>query len=165
MHSHQTTQCARLLTPLLQLQLEQVNGFLAYLEAIKQAITQNDKEQLNQLLNNTAPDVKNIEVLQLKLQQTVTDFGYTLTAEGLDECVNDCQQPQLNKLHNDLKQQLKNLQNSLMINDLLVKKNQQRIRQSIRLLSGHQPENSSMTYSSSGNTSEDNSDRHSLARA
>lgn len=165
MQSHQSTQCARSLLPLLQQQLEQVNDFNNYLEQIKQAISHNDKDQLNQLLSATTLDVESIEQLQLKLQQTVAEYGFTLSTEGLDECVNACQLPQLSKLHSDLKQQLQNLQNALLVNDLLVRKNQQRVRQSIRLLSGHQAVSSSMTYSSSGNTSEDNPDSHSLARA
>ncbi len=165
MQPHQSTQCARLLLPLLQKQLEQVKDFTAYLEEIKQAITHNDKDTLNQLLSGNGLDVNSIELLQLRQQEIVVEYGFTPSTEGLDECINECQQAQLSKLHSELKQQLQNLQNSLLINDLLVKKNQQRVRQSIRLLSGHQQDSSSMTYSSNGNTSEDNPSSHSLARA
>jgi flagellar biosynthesis/type III secretory pathway chaperone len=165
MQPHQSTQCAHLLFPLLQKQLEQVKDFTSYLEEIKQAITHNNKDKLEQLLSGNGLDVKSIELLQLKQQDIVAEFGFTASAEGLDNCVNDCQLTQLSELHSELKQQLKNLQNSLLINDLLIKKNQQRVRQSIRLLSGHEPASSSITYSSKGNTSEDMPSGHSLARA
>jgi flagellar biosynthesis/type III secretory pathway chaperone len=165
MQPHQSTQCARLLLPLLQQQLEQIKDITTYLEEIKQAITQNDKDKLDLLLGGNGLDINSIEQIQLKQQEIVADYGFSASAEGLDDCVNSCQQAQLTELHKELKQQLKNLQNSLLINDLLVKKNQQRVRQSIRLLSGHQHDSSSMTYSSNGNTSEDTPSRHSLARA
>jgi flagellar biosynthesis/type III secretory pathway chaperone len=165
MQSQQSTQCARSLFPLLQQQLEQVSDFSSYLEEIKQAITHNDKDQLNQLLSATKLDVESIEQLQLKQLQIVAEYGFTQSAAGLDECVNACQLLPLSKLHSDLKQQLQHLQNALLVNDLLIRKNQQRVRQSIRLLSGHQAASNSMTYSSSGNTREDIPDSHSLARA
>ncbi len=165
MQSHQSTQCADLLFPLLQKQLEQVKDLTSYLEEIKQAITDNSKDILDQLLSGDGLDVQSIELLQLKQHEIVAEFGFSASAEGLDNCVNDCQISQLSALHSELKQQLKNLQNALLINDLLVKKNQQRVRQSIRLLSGHEPDSSSITYSSKGNTNEDNPSGHSLARA
>jgi flagellar biosynthesis/type III secretory pathway chaperone len=165
MQSHQSTQCSRSLLPLLKQQLLQVIDFSAFLEEIKQAITHNDREKLDLLLNGTPLDVESIDILQLKLLQTIGEYGFTQSTEGLDECINACAEPQLSELYSELKQQLHSLQNSLLINDLLVKKNQQRVRHSIRLLSGHEAAASPMTYSSNGNTNEDNSDRHSLARA
>lgn len=165
MQQYQSTQCAQSLIPLLQQQLDQVNLVTTYLEAIKQAITQNNKDELNQLLSSTTLDVEKIEMLQLKQQQIIAEFGFSSSSEGMESCVMACQQPQLTSLYRELNLQLKGLQNSLLINDLLVKKNQQRIRQSIRLLSGHQPANGSVTYSSKGNTTEDTPASHSLARA
>lgn len=165
MLTHQSTQCAQLLSPLFQQLLKRVNDFTTYLDQIKQAIATNDKEQLDQLINNNSLDVTAIEQLQLEQQQVAANFGFSQSHEGVDSCVKTCDQTQLSELYNELRQQLETLQNSLMINGLLIKKNQQRVRQSIRLLSGHDPVNNNTTYTSSGNTHEETQDSHSLARA
>ena len=165
MNPHQSTQCAQLLSPLFQQMLEQISDFTKYLNQIKQTIADNDKEQLEVLLDNPRLDFASIEQLQLKQQQIVADFGFAQSHEGIDSCVKSCDQAPLSDLYNQLRQQLEQLQSALMINDLLIKKNQQRVRQSIRLLSGYAPVNNNMTYNSSGNTHEENLDSHSLARA
>ena len=165
MHPDQSTQCAQLLSPLFQQMQEQISDFTKYLNQIKQTVAENDKEQLEVLLNNPRLDFAGIEQLQLKQQQIAADFGFAHSHEGVDNCVKSCDQEPLSDVYNRLKQQLKKLQSALMINDLLIKKNQQRIRQSIRLLSGYSPVNNNMTYNSSGNTHEENLDSHSLAKA
>lgn len=165
MDSYQTTQCAKQLYPLLQQQLKLVEDFQHYLDEIKQAISVNQKERLQELLNQPAIELSSVEQCQLHQFQLLAEFGFEASAKGVQVCIDTCQNSDLSSLYSQLTEQLQQLQNALMINDLLIRKNQQRIRQSIRLLSGHDIKNASMTYSSSGNTSDSTLDHRSLARA
>ena len=165
MQPHQSTQCIQLLYPLVQQLSEQLDGFIHHLDQVKQAIASNQKDQLDQLVGHTEQDLATIEQLQLKQQQTVASFGFEQSPEGVNHCVKACSQPQLSERFDHLKEQLVTLQNALMINDLLIRKNQQRVRQSIRLLSGHAPATQNTTYTRKGDTQQDANDSHSLARA
>jgi flagellar biosynthesis/type III secretory pathway chaperone len=165
MDSYQTTQCATRLYPLLEQQLKLVQAFQHYLDEIKQAISLNQTDRLQELLSTPSVELSAIEQCQLNQFQLLAEFGFEASVKGMQICIDSCQHNELSALYAHLTEQLQQLQNALMINDLLIRKNQQRIRQSIRLLSGHDIKNASMTYSSSGNTSDSTLDHRSLARA
>ncbi len=57
------------------------------------------------------------------------------------------------------------MQKSLLVNDLLIKKNQHRVRQCIRILSGHSNANADMTYNAQGDNRHLSGDQRMLARA
>lgn len=165
MDLNQSTQCSRQLYPLLQQQLDQVGQYLSYLEQIKLSIAHNDNNQLNQLLTQSTPLIAAIEHTQITQQQLLQASGFDSTTQGLEACISACQQDQLSALNQQLKQQVKELQKSLMINELLIKKNQHRIRQSIRILSGHTSDPvAGSVYSSNGNTHDATMESHTLAR-
>ena len=103
---------------------------------------------------------------QLKIQQAelIRQYGYDQSEHGLQELVKQCDQSQvLAGLKQELLEKLNHLQKALLVNDLLIRKNQDRVRQSIRILSGHQPATQSNTYSAQGISSAQD-DKRSLAQ-
>lgn len=165
MNSLQHQQCADRLFKLIQQQSGLVGGYIEYLYKIKQAITHGDSEQLNQLLTENKIDIGIIESSQSQQAELLEQHGYETTENGLENCIQDCHKPELTELRQSLVRQLKKLEKSLLINELLIQKNQDRIRQSIRILSGHGAVEPLGTYSRMGNKDNNHENKHSLAMA
>jgi len=158
-------QCALELQPILQQQLEHISQYLDYLDSIKQAITQSDSDTLDQLLEDNPKALSLIEKNRQQQSALLLKYHYESTDEGLQRCLQALQNPALSKLKSSLDEHLKQLEKSLLINDLLIRKNQHRVRQSIQILTGHGVSHPSATYSRQGNSEQSEKDKRSLALA
>ncbi len=152
---------------LLEIQIRQVNAYRNYLGQIKQAISSNDQSALEQLLNKVPEEASEIEQTRLQQVQLLQAAGFDESAQGLETFLEHCPQNEdMQKLAGQLNRELKKLQHALFVNSLLLQKSQQRVTQSIRILSGHSPDSSPASYTKSGNTERAGSDnRRSLAQA
>lgn len=146
-------------------QLAHVDAFIDYLDQIKQAIATNDTDTLNRLVTSAPGDFELIEALQQQQNKLLIDNGYSANDAGLNQCLKDCKQPHLITQHSELTEKLAKLQNALLVNELIVEKNQQRVRQSIRILTGHGGEKNTTTYSQQGDTIDSKAQGRSLAKA
>lgn len=166
MHPQSSQQCFHQLQSLLSRQVDQVNGYIDYLETIKDLIANNEVAQLDEHLASNNSRVEPIEQLQQQQSQLLIAQGFLPDDQGLQACIDaHDQSQQLNQLAETLTAQLGHLQKSLLINNLLIQKNQQRVRQSIRILSGHEASQQPETYSRKGIKSSDSGSLHSLAKA
>jgi len=166
MNEHQRAQCSQQIDQILTLQISQVSRYIDYLSNIKSAVSTNNTQQLNELLEQQQLNPEIIEKTQQQQIQTLTEFGYDLNDEGLTSCIEDCVNPsQLISQKNVLTEKLKELEKSLLINALIVQKNQHRVKQSIRLLSGHKLSNNASSYSKQGSIESHDDSGHSLAEA
>ena len=157
--------CIRNMTGLIQQQTDTVSGYVAYLDSIKEVITKNDAKALNHLLENNPINLSTIEACRQKCYHLVKQQGFQDTEEGLLDCIQQYNDATLSEAKARLDTQLKALEKSLLINDVLIQKNQQRIRQSIKILSGRTSSTDSSTYSRQGNQDQTDSNPRSLARA
>ncbi len=162
-----TTQieCTGKITGLFQQQSETVVGYIAYLDSIKEVITKNDAQQLTHLLENNPINLSTIEACREKCFQLVKQQGFEASEQGLSEYIQAFSDARLTDAKAELDKQLKGLEKSLLINDVLIQKNQQRIRQSIKILSGRTSSADGSTYSREGNKDQADSNPRSLARA
>jgi len=166
MNEHQRAQCSQQIDQILTLQISQVSRYIDDLSNIKSAVSTNNTQQLNELLEQQQLNPEIIEKTQQQQIQTLTEFGYDLNDEGLTSCIEDCVNPsQLISQKNVLTEKLKELEKSLLINALIVQKNQHRVKQSIRLLSGHKLSNNASSYSKQGSIESHDDSGHSLAEA
>ena len=151
----------------LVMQTKQVQSFIQHLDAIKDSVTSNNLEQLNSLITQTPEYFRNLEAIQSQLVATLSANGFNDIQNGLQNFIqrHDDASQHLYNLKTTLNKHIKVLEKTLLVNDLLVRKNQQRIKQSIRILSGHETSQNPGTYSSKGNTSQNMDSQHTLARA
>ena len=92
--------------------------------------------------------------------------GYEISKDGLNSCIKDCHNSaRLEELNEQLNDKLAELKNVLTVNALLVKKGQHRVKQSIRILSGHNLSNAVSSYSRQGSIDSPEESKHSLAQA
>ena len=166
MNQQQRTQCGQKLSQLFKVQIAQVTDYTDYLSNIKLAITHNETEQLNSLLQQPVSNPEIIEQSQAQQGKILAYFGYEDSPQGLSKCIQDCEDSgQLQLQADSLKEKLKTLEKSLLVNSLLVRKNQDRVRQSIRILSGHHQSSTPATYSRQGSTYNGINNKRSLAQA
>ena len=166
MYPQSSQQCFQQCHGLLSKQAEQISHYIEYLDAIKDAIAKNLITELDELLASNTSRIAPIEQLQQQQSQFLIAQGFSDDEQGLKDCIRACdQERQLEQLGQALTEQLNRLQQSLLINNLLIQKNQQRVRQSIRILSGHGPSQQPATYSRLGQKSSDLEALHSLAKA
>jgi len=164
--NQQQNQCGHQIHHIMQKQAELVSEYIDYLDNIKLAVTANDNHQLNELLSTQQLNPELIEQTQQQQNKILTDNGFKNTDSGLDACIQSCENSeQLLTLKKQLKDKLEALEKSLLVNALLVQKNQQRVRQSVRILSGHDTANTSTTYSRQGDTNSIEENSRPLARA
>ena len=161
---HQQSQCFHQLRSLLVQQADHISGYIDFLQLIRNSIAQNQAETLDRLLMENPSRLEAIEQLKIQQAELIRQYGYDQSEHGLQELVEQCDQSQvLAGLQQELLEKLSHLQQSLLVNDLLIRKNQDRVRQSIRILSGHQPATQSNTYSAQGISSAQD-DKRSLAQ-
>lgn len=148
----------------MQKQLQLIDGYIDYLDNIKQSVSGNNIERLNQLLADKSPNLHLIEQIQQQQGALLSSQGFSNSLQGLEDFIDASQLPALKELKERLSGRLETLEKSLLVNDLLIRKNQSRVRQSIRLLSGHDQATKTATYSRDGNTDEDADTQRTLAQ-
>ncbi len=164
MNASDKTQCRNQLNQVLTQQIQQVSSYVNYLGDIKTAISVNDTNELNELLERQQ-NPEHIENTQVQQAKILTAHGFESSDQGLNQCIADCDlNSQLKNHKNNLTEKLKELEKSLLINALLVQKSQHRVKQSIRLLSGHDPSGTASSYSKLGNIENHEESKHSLAQ-
>ena len=166
MNEHDRVQCGKQIEQSFTLQIDQVSSYIHYLTAIKTAISKNDTQKLNDLLQNQPLNPELIEQTQKQQANILTQYGYEICKQGLNACVQDCHNPdQLQAQNNSLNDKLNELEKALIVNSLVVKKGQHRVKQSIRILSGHNLSNSASSYTRRGSIDDHEESKHSLAQA
>jgi len=158
--------CRQQLVQIMTLQQQQVTAYIDYLDTVKQSVLEHDTDHLDQLLQQTQPGAEIIEQSQQLQAKLLSEQGYEVNQSGLDTCIQQCDQSgQLKTLKKQLHESLGELEKSLFINSYLVRKNQDRVKQSIRILTGHQQSDRSKTYSREGNSANTERSSRSLAQA
>ena len=95
--------------------------------------------------------LRDIENLEQQRYQLLTDFGFDQDPDGLEKCINWCDQDQqLSALYQQLIASLMDLRQSIQINSLLVNKGQDRVRRSIGILTGGGTSGTGKTYGKKG---------------
>ncbi len=166
MNEQERQLCSKQLSQILTLQIEQISSYLDYLSEIKAAITNNQISELNVLLDQTI-NPEEIENTQLQQSTLLNKYSFEMNEQGLSAFIEKCcnNNEQLLTLKSVLTDNLKKLDNALLINSILVQKNQHRIKQSIRLLSGHALDNKMSSYSRQGSIENNQSSKNILAEA
>lgn len=148
------TQCRERLSELLQAQNDRITGASEYLMAIKNAIADNQLDNLQQSLASPDLAIEDIENLEQQRHQVLARFGFDQNNDGLEKCIDWCDDDQnrLSGLYQQLIKRLVELQHAIQITSLLVNKGQERVRRSISILTGAGPSTTCKTYSSKGQT-------------
>ena len=165
MSTQPTLQQQSQLASLLEQQLESIRHNREILDDVKALISQNDNAGLLQLLEQRPIDLSGLESMQSEQHQLLQSWGFGDDETALKQCAEACTSETLYALYETLEAELKALREGLMINDLLIRKNQQRVRQSISLLSGRIHETETSTYSRQGATATSGTPGRSLAQA
>ena len=161
---HQSAHKINELQHLFQQHTEQVTHYIDYLDQIKLSVIASDNQQLDALLSDNPIDTAAIENRNIQQMQCLQHLGYDTNQQDLENWISSFDDADLSKCYSELKEKLEQLEKSLLLNNLLVQKNQQRVRQSIRILTGHTSSSGLSTYSRQGNELNESSGR-SLARA
>ena len=152
---------------LLNQKTQQVTDFKHHLDDIKTAITSNDLDKLNGLISQTTDYFGALNTSQTQLLAFLNENGDHEPHNALQHFIeqHDDKQQQLHHMNESLKEQIDSLEKALLVNDLLIRKNQHRVKQSIRILSGHEQTKKPSTYSSTGATNQQNDTKNTLAHA
>ncbi len=165
MDLNQQSQCFHQLRSLLLQQTDHISSYIDFLQLIRNTIAQNQSDALSQLLLQNSSKMEAIEKLQIQQAELIRQYGFHTSEHGLQDMIDQCdKQHKLSELKQELTEKLEHLQKALLVNDLLIRKNQDRVRQSIRILSGHQPGGQTNTYNPQG-ISAGHEDKRSLAQA
>ena len=159
-------QCRMQLVELLNAQNSTIARANDYLTSIKTAIAENKLDNLDQFLSNPQLPTEEIEQLQQQRQRLLQNFGFSSDNEGFEKCVGWCDNSdaQVEKSHQQMIAGLAQLQRSIQLNSLLVRKGQERLRRSIGILTGLGNTKQCKTYGSKGQTLQ-NSNQSNLATA
>lgn len=155
-------------TPLrasMQQQLELITKYIEYLGRIKQVISQGKADQLNQLLGHQPFDIALIDNCRQQHLNLLAQHGYSGSDQGLKHYIEESNDAGIKALYLALVEQIRQLEKSLLINDLLIRKNQHRVRQTLKILSGHNLSDNATTYSREGGTDQLENSKRSLAQA
>jgi flagellar biosynthesis/type III secretory pathway chaperone len=149
----------------LEAQLRQIADYTIRLEQVQQAMISNDPERIT--LETTAAGTlfEDIESTNNACLQCVKSMGFPSDPDGLQQLIDDQQDTALGGLKTELDTRLTELKRVITLNDILIRKNQERVRQSIRILTGHQGQAESATYTAQGAESEYSGTPRTLARA
>jgi flagellar biosynthesis/type III secretory pathway chaperone len=150
---------------LLRTHRDQVTACTAQLKQIRQTLAANDAGALAQQINIAEDLFLDLESTNLSCLQSIQSLGYPADADGLRKWVIDQNNSELNELKSELDARLGELKHALMVNDLLVRKNQDRVRHSIRILTGQQNQVDGRTYTAQGAKLEYAENPRMLARA
>lgn len=154
-------QCHDELYHLFETQTCELQAINSYLSEIKNAVAENDVDALNNLVSRQALPIKEVENLQVQQHQLMSNYNFESNNAGLESCIDWCdRQGKLSQQYQAFKDAMLVLQHSLQISDMLVSKGQNRVRQSLYLLTGQTV--NARTYTSTGE-SQDSTDGRSIA--
>lgn len=158
--------CRNRLIELLETQNSRIDRANDYLDSIKQAIMENQLDNLQQTLNSPDLAISDIEQLEQQRYQLLSSFGFDGDGDGFTKCMVWCddEKGQVDTLYQQLIQSLLKLQHAIQINSLLITKGRDRVRRSLGILTGLGAGGSCKTYSSNGKTN-DPSGRRDIAIA
>ncbi len=144
--------CREDLSALLANHVAQIDVATAYLRSVKQAIADNNVENLQQALEHPDFDVDAIERLEVERHRLLETHGFSANFAGFEKCIAWCDDADggLAKLYQQLVQSLIALQHSIQLNQLLVNRGRDRVRRSLSLLSGLGGAGQARTYGSDG---------------
>lgn len=147
-------QCHTELKQLLTLHNARVDDAIEYLAQVKQAIADNQLEQLQDVLQEPTSVLEELQHLENQRLQLMSTCGFDQDQAGFSECLKWCDNAQesLDELYQRLVERLVKLQHSVQLNSLLVTKGQERVRRSIAILTGQGKVDQCKTYSSNGKT-------------
>ena len=153
--------CHDELSHLFETQTSELQASSSCLSEIKNAVAENDVDALNSLVAHQRLPIKEIENLRVQQHQLMSSYNFESNNAGLESCIDWCdRQDKLFRQYQAFKDAMLVLQHSLQISDMLVSKSQNRIRQSLHLLTGQTV--NARTYSSTGE-SQDSTDGRSIA--
>lgn len=166
MNKLERTHCSQKIDKSLNQLISQVSGYIDYLSDIKSAIAKNDTVKLIELIEKQQVNPELITATQNQQADTLQQYGFEVSKSGLQACIQACENPsQLTNLNNSLNEKLGELEKALLVNSLLIEKGQKRIKNSIRILSGHSTQGPASSYSSQGNLENTEISKHTLAQA
>lgn len=165
MNPNSSNQLSTHLFDIMQKQLHLVSKYNDYLSEIKQAISEGDAEQLDKLVTQQPIDIRQIESNRQQQSQLLAQHGWDESHQGLQDYLQEHGPASLKDLQQSLVEEIKQLEKALLINDLLIRKNQHRVRQTLQILSGHAVSDHAVTYSREGNTSQQNDHGNCIASA
>lgn len=144
--------CREQLTELLRAHIARIDQANAYLAEIKQAIAENQVDQLQQSLTNPRFSVTEIEALEQQRLEVLSNHGFDRDSAGFEACLKWCDDDAgtIEALYQQLVKNLLRLQQSIQLNNLLVSKGKERLRRSIGILTGLSNSSNCKTYSSKG---------------
>jgi flagellar biosynthesis/type III secretory pathway chaperone len=146
--------CREQLTLLLGTHIERIGRANDYLAEIRTAIAENRLEALQESLSHPDFSVEDIEHLEQQRHRLLSGHGFNQDSEGFEKCVAWCDDAAKNVtlLYRQLIESLLKLQHSLQVNSLLVSRGHDRVRRSLRILTGQSTSGHHKTYSSKGKT-------------
>lgn len=157
--------CFRQLNALMPKQLGELEDLNGYLDNLKSKIANGELGELNRLVADQPFAIDTIEKLEQQRADLLAQFGFEIGREGFLACIRWCDQNEALRSHyTQYEKRLKQLQQALLSNHLLVSKSRERIRQSLHLLTHQTPAEKSAIYSACG-TAETASCKRSLAQA
>ena len=162
---HHATQDKASVPSMIETQLHLIDAYQQHLENIKQAISHNDNDELNRLIENNTVLFTPLEQGFRQILQAMPGFGFPASHDGINRFIATNANPRLDQLKAEWDDKLQHLQQSLLVNDLLIRKNQHRVRQCIRILAGHSSANADTTYNRQGDNQELSNAQRMLARA
>ncbi|MFT5502426.1 MAG: hypothetical protein ACI845_001550 [Gammaproteobacteria bacterium] len=158
------TQCRIALKGLLFDQIQDIGVLVVYFDSLKASIVENNITELNRLLEQNQASELEMDGLTAKRKAILDQFKFDDDRNGFESAINWCDQDSdLARQYQLYSIQLSSLQRAIQVNRLLTIKGQEKIRQSLLLLSGNQQKPVS-TYASDGHSQFNDLPGH-LARA
>ena len=140
---------------------QRIDDYLDYLQQLHIAIRDSDAARLEQLLPHHRALQQAVDARLAERDQLLSELGVDSLGAALEKLG---QPATLQRKRESLEDKLEQLRQQLMSNDLLLRKSQERLRQSIGILAGHFESPRASAYSRKGALDPD-SPRRSLARA
>ena len=144
--------CRQALNRLLHAQQQRVGDASSYLQQVKQAVAEDNLDELQKLLAQPGFSLGEIESIEAERRKLLQRFGFTTDAEGFERCIDWCDDSDLSLATQNrlLRTELLELQRQIQLSQLLVNKGQDRVRRSLGILTGIDTGNQGKTYDSAG---------------
>jgi hypothetical protein len=152
MNTDLKTPCRIALKGLLLEQIRDIELLIVYFDSLKASIIENNITELNRLLEqNRAPELE-MDNLISKRRAILDQFKFNNDRDGFESAIKWCDQDSdLARQYQMYSIQLSSLQRAIQVNRLLTIKGQEKVRQSLLLLSGNQQKPVS-TYARDGHS-------------
>ena len=148
----------------LEAQIAAIDSYTTQLDEVKQALTGTDPELIAQRVAQATELFQALEESSSRCLQLLPEMGYAAAPDGLEKLVEDAADTALSQLKSELEEKVSALKHAIMVNDQLIRKSQNRVRQSIRVLTGHSPAGDGDTYDAGGAARAPSSTQRILAR-